>query len=292
MAGFNTLQDSFDDGTIDPVKWSQSYGDPIEADGRAKVPCTTGYAGLRSASSYTLTGSAVFLRIYPPAASGATSAAASVFIQSATGGTDAGFLIDTAGNAVGLYLREGYADGGAVFLTYSPTDHAWIRIREDAGSVYWDTSPDGIDWTNRRTASTPAWAADANLSVVVEGHRDAGTDDYVEADNFNVAPVTTYDASASLSADSGLTGSGQRTAVANAAMTAGTSLTTAAVPVRPASAALVATSTLTAATVRRALAAATLTAGATLTARTVGANLDSLAAGIPRTRWAAGTPRT
>ena len=292
MAGFSTLQDTFDDGTIDPVKWSQSYGDPIEADGHAKVPCTTGYAGLRSASSYTLTGSAVFLRVYPPAAGGATSAAASIFIQSATGGTDAGFLIDTAGNAVGLYLREGYADGGAVFLTYSPTDHAWIRIREDAGSVYWDTSPDGVTWTNRRTATTPAWAADTDLSVVIEGHRDAGTDDYVEADNFNVAAVTTYDGSASLSADSGLTVAGQRTAVANAAMTAQAALAAAVTPVRPANTALVASSTLTVTAVRRALAAATLTATATLTARTVGANLDSLTAGIPRTRWAAGTPRT
>lgn len=44
-------------------------------------------------------------------------------------------------------------------ITYSATNHRWLRIRQvvkktltntDAGTIYWDTSPDGIRWTNQR----------------------------------------------------------------------------------------------------------------------------------------------
>ncbi|WP_435610048.1 hypothetical protein [Streptomyces sp. C10-9-1] len=257
MPGFDTLIDDFDDGTVDTVKWSQSYGDPIEEDGRAKVPCTTGYAGLRSASSYTLADSGLFLRIYPPAAGGATSAAASIFVQTTTGGTDAGILIDAAQNAVGLYLREGYADGAAVFLTYDVGDHAWIRIREDAGTLYWDTSSDGLTWTNRRTATSPAWASDETLSVVIEGHRDAGTADYVQADNFNVAPYTVVTAAAALTGDTTLTAAGHARRPAAAAPTATGELAGTGTAMRAAAAPLTAATSLTSGGQRTTSAAAT-----------------------------------
>lgn len=266
MAGFDTLTDTFDDGTIDPVKWPQSYGDPIEADGRAKVPCTTGYAGLRSASTYTLAGSSAFMRIYPPAAGGAASAVVSIFIQTATGGTDAGFLIDTAGNAVGLYLREGYADGAAVFLTYNPVDHAWLRIREDAGTVYWDTAPDGLTWTNRRTATSPAWASDSSLSIVIEGHRDAGASDYAEIDNFNAPPFSTVAGAASFAASSALAASGSRTGRAAAALTGTGNLAAVGVRRVAGGAQLVADGSLSTLGGRRTYGAVTLASLSTLTA--------------------------
>lgn len=186
MPGFGMLQDTFDDGVRDPVLWSQSYGDPVEAGGRARVPCTTGYAAYRSASGYTLARSQVSVRIYPPAASGASTAAVSFLVLSDVGGTDAGFLIDAAQGAMGLYLRVGYADGGALFPAYDPVAHAWLRLRDDAGTLRWETSPDGVTWTVRRSAAAPAWTEQANLSLLLESHRDAGGDDFAEADNLNI----------------------------------------------------------------------------------------------------------
>ncbi|OLZ72559.1 hypothetical protein AVW11_03975 [Streptomyces amritsarensis] len=192
MPGLDELADGFNDGTLDTaVRWSGSCGDPDETAGRARVPCTTGFAGLKSASTYTLTGNGAALRLYAPTPDTATTSAASVLVLSSVGGTDAGFIVDPAQNAVGVYLREGYADGAAVFLTYSATDHAWLRIREDAGTLHWETSPDGTTWTTRRTAATPAWAADPDLAFLVEGHRDAGAADFIEVDYFNVPPGQT-----------------------------------------------------------------------------------------------------
>src|SRR5690606_32997647 len=63
------------------------------------------------------------------------------------------------------------------------------------GQVLWDTSPDGITWTNRRTITTPAWVTTGIDTVALDmsAHRDVGTADYAEYDNFNVnvsVPVT------------------------------------------------------------------------------------------------------
>ncbi|GFH36632.1 hypothetical protein [Streptomyces pacificus] len=179
------LVDDFDDGTVNTTLWPASYGAIEESGGRGRIPCTTGYAAYWSASAYTLTDSHVQLQVFPPAAGGAVTATVSVLVLSGVSGRDAGFLLDTAGNAVGLYLREGFADPGAVFLTYSATDHAWLRLREDSGTLHWETSPDGADWTIRRTATSPAWVAQTDLSLLIEAHRDSGTDDYAEIDNLN-----------------------------------------------------------------------------------------------------------
>ena len=186
MAGFGLLADTFDDGVLDPAVWSQSYGDPVEVGGRLRVPCTTGYAGARTASTWTLSWSQIAARVFPPAAGGASTAACSLLVLTDTGGTDAGFLVDRAQGAMGLYLRQGYADGGALFPAYDLAAHAWLRLREDLGSLYWEASPDGRTWTVLRTAATPAWAARTDLTLLFEAHRDAGTADFAELDSLNV----------------------------------------------------------------------------------------------------------
>ncbi|MFJ4974207.1 hypothetical protein ACIP6X_02450 [Streptomyces coeruleorubidus] len=187
MPGFGTLRDEFDDGVLDPMVWSQSYGDAVEQGGLLKVPCTTGYAGARTASVYTLSWSQIAARVFPPAPGGAATAACSLLVLSNVGGTDAGFLIDRAQGAMGLYLRVGYADSGAVFPAYDPVAHAWLRLREDAGALYWETSPDGRAWTVRRTAASPVWAGQADLSLLFEAHRDAGTPDFAELGSLNIS---------------------------------------------------------------------------------------------------------
>ncbi|MDX2838012.1 hypothetical protein PV377_03160 [Streptomyces ipomoeae] len=264
MPTFAELVDDFEDGTLDTGLWSGSYGDPDEAGGRARIPCTTGYAGLKSGSIYTLTGAGITIRLHAPTPNGATTAAASCLVLTATGGTDAGFIVDSAQTAVGLYLREGYADGAAVFLTYSATDHAWLRFREDAGTLYWDTSPDGVDWTNRRTATTPAWAADTNLAFLIEGHRDTGTADFIEVDSVNTAPFNTVSAEASLTADGTLTAAAIRRQTAAASFTADTAVSATGIRRQAGASALDAAGSLTAAGVLRARGTSTLTADGTL----------------------------
>lgn len=190
MPALTQLQDDFEDGTLNTTLWSGSYGDPTESGGQAHIPCSTGYAGLKSAAAYTIADSYVLVRLHAPDPTGATSAAASVLVLSSTGGTDGGFIVDPAQNAIGLWLREGYADPGAIFPTYDPVAYAWLRLRESAGTLYWESSPDGTTWTTRRTATSPAWTADTDLAFLIEGHRDAGATTSIDIDSINVPPAT------------------------------------------------------------------------------------------------------
>lgn len=50
---------------------------------------------------------------------------------------------------------------GAGQLVYDHLEHAYVRFRETAGKVYWETSPDGKKWTVRRTNLTPPWLTPA-----------------------------------------------------------------------------------------------------------------------------------
>lgn len=185
-----TLRDTFSDNIVDPAKWPSSYGTFSETGGRARVACTTGYSAFATGPLYTLEESAAWARIYPPADGGATAEAlAQLLITSSTAGTDAVIEVNTATNVLGMGVRVGYFDPNFLAIPYDPDAHAWVRIRETAGNLFWETSRDGRIWTVRRTATSPAWVGAADIQVQLLAHRDGGTDDFAEFDNFNVDQV-------------------------------------------------------------------------------------------------------
>jgi hypothetical protein len=187
MALISTLTDDFNDGIVDPAKWPNSFGTYSEVGGRARISCDAGFNAYSSALNYTLAGSSIYLRGYPPAAGGAaTEAWAQILIKSSTGGTDLGFELRAITGELVMFSRTGFFDAGAVLIPYSPTAHAWLRVRETGGTVFWDTSPDAATWTNRRTLASPAWVADTNIEFQLIAHRDSGTADFAEFDNVNV----------------------------------------------------------------------------------------------------------
>ncbi|MFI9598944.1 chitosanase [Streptomyces sp. NPDC052043] len=187
-----SLVDNFDDNQINTVLWPDNYGSPAptETGGRARVPCGSDYCAYQSASVYALAGSGAFIRMWPPEKNGAVAEAyASFQLASAAApeGTAITISVNTATGKIRFSSNVDYWDDNAVSLTYDATNHAWLRIRETGGTLYWDTSANGISWTNRRTLPTPAWVTAAkDVSVSMEAHRDAGTLNYAEFDNLNV----------------------------------------------------------------------------------------------------------
>lgn len=242
-----SLADNFDDGSVDTSLWPGNYGDVAEVGGRLRIDCDVSqWSGAKSAERYFLTGSAVHVQAWPPAAGGATVAYLSVLVTTTTPGTDAGFNIDAASNGIAFLSREGFSDPDAVFATYSPTDHAWLRLSEAGGTLTWETSPDGIDWTVRRTAATPSWAGDGDLALLAESHRDAGTDDFAELDNLNVTPGAVHDATAGLASTAALSATGSAARAASGPLDGVTALSGAAAAGRVGSADLAPVGALTA----------------------------------------------
>lgn len=215
---FDVLADTFDDVS---GLWPNSYGGTAVTGGQAVIDCDTGqFSGFKSATRYTLADSYVGGEFFPPAANGGSSAYMAVIATSSTAGTDAAFNID--GGFMGLLLREGFSDPDAEFITYDPDAHAWLRFLEDGGLLFWESSPNGADWTALRTEASPAWVDDRDLAFIVECKRADGSDNTGSFDNANTfgepgGEPETVELAAVLPA---LTGAVTVDAVADAAMSA------------------------------------------------------------------------
>ncbi|MGW2223802.1 hypothetical protein [Streptomyces formicae] len=278
MALVGTLTDTFNDNIIGP-NWGNSYGGVSETGGKARVPCVAGvFAGYQTAKDWTLAGSSAFVQLpLAAAANGASTEAQTAFnIIQATAGTYLAININTVAGTIRFENNVGYTDGAAVSLTYSAATHAWLRIRESGGTVFWDTSTDGSTWTNRRSIATPAWVTSSVNAVAVEllSWRNNGTTNFSEWDNFNTAAssAAVYFMSAGLTADSALTAPLTPSAVLGASLTADTSLD--------------------ASVTQTAVLGASLTAGATLGAQTDAAARDDLTplVGQPQSGWTVSQP--
>lgn len=276
MPLIGALVDNFNDSVIGP-EWGNAYGGVSETGGRARVPCTTGYAGYQTGYAYTLTESGVYLQlpVVPALSTATTEAIACMMILSGTAGTRLGVVINAVGNLIRFKSEVGYYDPASVDITYNATTHKWLRIRETGGNTYMDTSPDGTTWTNRRTLTTPAWVTGAvdTLALDLFCHRDAGTSDYAEYDQVNtLSNGAVYTASSALTADSTLTATAAYAAVVSSALTADSGLT--------------ADTRLTAA------ASAALSAESDLSAVTAGADTSDVDVriGRPRSGWAVSEP--
>jgi hypothetical protein len=191
---FEQLTDTFDAATVDTGKWPDNYHEgggplPDQVDGRARVPCTNDFAAFASAAAYTLANSQARVRVYPPAVGGATG---SVFCQllvlSDVVGTQIVFEIDVTTNLLSMAVHVDFTDEDPGTLPYDPVAHAWLRIREAAGLLNWETSPDGRTWTTQHTETSPAWVSAGDLQAQLLAFRESGTDDYAYFDNFNVTP--------------------------------------------------------------------------------------------------------
>jgi hypothetical protein len=211
MALFSTLVDDFSDGTLGAAWTPNTYGGVTETGGRARIPCPVGdYAGLQSDLAYNINDDSLFAELVTLPASGGGGVVAVTFqIIQATAGTSLSFEIDLNAGTLRCSSNVAYWDAGATVLTFNHSVHRWFRFRADGSNVYWDTSADGISWTNRRTAAKPAWVTStANAqSADFFCNRSGGTTDYAEWDNVNVAPVSGTDWENSFSDPEGITDS-------------------------------------------------------------------------------------
>lgn len=201
MPLLDTLTDDFDTPTVDTVKWPNNYNTgpggalPDQPSGQARVPCDTGFAAYASAEIYRLQGSEARVQLIPPPGPDHMEAYAQLLVLSDVAGTQIVFEVDAATNLLLMAVHEGYVDENAFTLPYDPAAHAWLRIRESASILYWDTSPDGRAWTTRHTEDAPAWTAQNNLSVQLLAHctplvtGGPPSTDYAYFDNFNITPT-------------------------------------------------------------------------------------------------------
>jgi hypothetical protein len=175
-----TLTDAFTG--IDTTKWTaetDSPGSSVSASGGVLTLSPepgngAGGAKLITASQYALTGSSITVRV-PQVVSASGNATSMLWLgPSATAWNDAvGFWFES-GTLYAFYNRAGVTSTAAT-LAYSSTAHAWWRIRESGGMVFWDTSADGTTWTQQGALATSALAFSTGAVNVFLTAKEFGT---------------------------------------------------------------------------------------------------------------------
>jgi hypothetical protein len=143
MPKAHTFIDDFNDNSPDTTRW-WVFGDAREVNRRLElwIPSSVAnsYAGYTAKGTYDLTASRIWVELVRAPRTGQARLRAYL----------------SEGNEVSIGLVDGLLrceqqTGGAylVFLTvpYDFEAHRWLQIREQYGTVFWETSRDGWQWT-------------------------------------------------------------------------------------------------------------------------------------------------
>lgn len=160
MALAQTQFDNFDDNSFNTSKWyrlQESGATVKEQNQRLELAVpnpsnSSSYAEMGANSALSMVGSYTFLQIIqiPNIVGGAGDSYAALEIK-----------LDNLGNTVFWQVNQGKLS--AIYQTPSSANSlynvtfsstlSWIRIRESSGTIYWDTSANGISWTQRASRS-------------------------------------------------------------------------------------------------------------------------------------------
>jgi hypothetical protein len=188
------LIDNFNDNVKD-AKWS-AYGNPApssdrirEVNGRVEIRPRSGYSGAYSGyssiSTYDLTDSWAHVELVQP--------------LRAADGAETHFLAENGSNSVSFRLEEGYlkclqsVSGTFTVVEQVPYDtrsHRWLRLREKAGTFFWDASEDGSTWTPVFSKTTPVTLSSVTLKIQVGVTETVASPGTAIFDNFNVSDTS------------------------------------------------------------------------------------------------------
>lgn len=174
MAALSLIVEDFNDNSLDTTKWDL-FGTAAlfsETNQRAQfslTDATTQSARLESKTLGDLTGDAVFCRM-TGFRDGASSAEALFAVHSSDAANRLEWIVNN-----GTLLAKKIVGGTATTLLstpWYPDLHAWVRIREAAGTTYWDTAPAhasnppiASDWTNRHSAANPITVTSLKIRI-------------------------------------------------------------------------------------------------------------------------------
>lgn len=173
-----------------PTRWT-NWGTATNVGGMLScIPSTNYDGGIGSVQAYDLTGDDVAIQLVTPPNVGNGGTMCSLELGPVQSGTNPALHAWSWSNG---QLAASNQSGWLWWTTYDPYNHAFLRIREAGGTVYYETSPDGSSWITQ--TSTPATFSMSSTYVrIYSGYGGTEPDPGVALwDNLNLAPsVTTY----------------------------------------------------------------------------------------------------
>jgi hypothetical protein len=152
MAKAHTLVENFNDNSTDTGKW-YSFGPAREVNQRLEVRPDSGssssYGGYTSVSAFDLTFSHVQVELALPLRAGE----ASLRVTRDNGANQLGIVV--ANGRLGFMQILGSVYTSLDTVPYDPVAHRWLRLRERHGTMFWEVSADGCDWTTVFSKAAP-----------------------------------------------------------------------------------------------------------------------------------------
>lgn len=188
------LKDDFEDGATAAI-WTPfaDNGTTVkELLGELQIVTAIGFsppknAGYYSSSIAALHECAVSVKLLSPAGIGDAAGYVTFFHMRSTASlTFAGFAVHD-----GQLAYEVISDGTPVDVggdRYSPDQHRYLRLREEAGQLHWDVSPNGVEWDERKKVLTPTFLASSRLYVGAGVTQDLQTPSTARFDDVNITP--------------------------------------------------------------------------------------------------------
>ena len=154
MAKAHTLVENFNDNTCNTSLWYPYGGTETEVNGRLEIRPRSGaagpYGGYSSVAVYDLTGSHVSMELVraPRPADGLE-----VYLTVERDASNSASMLVNNGE---LYLSRKVAGTvtDVAILPYDAAAHRWLRFRERAGTLFYETSADAMEWVE--VAAIPA----------------------------------------------------------------------------------------------------------------------------------------
>lgn len=179
------LRDTFAAPDLDTSRWTATNSAGVtgaQTDGAYAFEvdaAAVAYSQLTSAGSYDLTGSAFTVELVD-AGSQAAGLEAYFIVEADTSNR---LVAVVAGGFLGIYKTVSGSQSGITFPTYDPIAHRWLRIREEAGTTYWEAAADGADWTVLHFEATPITVTATRLILQAGAWQALGADATVVWDN-------------------------------------------------------------------------------------------------------------
>jgi hypothetical protein len=167
----DTLSDTFPGTSLNSALWD-SYGTVALAEGivtLTDVAHTAQYSGIKSLALYDLTDSQLEARLVSAGTQAASTQASLHVVDS--GGSNSLTLLVTGGN---LQAQRQVAGSYSTLAStaYSAASMAWLRIREAAGTTYFEYTADAKTWTALWSGADPITET-ALQAVIQHGMRSA-----------------------------------------------------------------------------------------------------------------------
>lgn len=185
------LVDNFDDNSTNTSLWSTANS-PSETGGQLSLPTTAGttnYSQYESKAYYDITASYVYSQVVN-AGNQALASLQAIPVQ----------VVLDSNNSLAWYVNAGFIHAqkqvAGVFTdvlnttAYNSSVHKYFKIRESAGTIYWDYSTDGVTYTNYTSLANPFSVTNLKVRISAGTYSAEASSSTVIIDNLNVAPAS------------------------------------------------------------------------------------------------------